>query len=453
VTTKTIGRELEALVGADAVLLDPPAHYLEDATANRGLRGWADAIVLPSTTEEVASVVAWCYEHDVPLVPRGGGTGYAGGAVPFGGIVLALERLQRVRSFEPLFWRIAVESGVTTWQLRRLARENGLMFPPDPGAGEQSQVGGNVATNAGGPHAFKYGVVGRWVTGLEAVLAPGEVVVVGSAARKDVAGYDLKSLLIGSEGTLGVVTAVWLRLLPAPERLLPVAAFYPTVDAGCDAIEAVYGAGIGAAALEYLDAAAIRYGGGAYPREVPADAGLLVIAEADGSAAEAERVAGELVEALSPSALAVQRPPLEELWRWREGLSFAVAAATAGRRVSEDVAVPPDRLRDAITGTLEIGARHGLEACGWGHAGDGNVHSSFLVAGDEQEAAALAALDDLAALALSLGGTISGEHGIGVLKLPHLAARFPPRTLALQQEIKRVFDPKGLLNPGKKIVA
>src|SRR5438105_3687528 len=203
-----LASDLASIVGADAVLLEPPAHYLEDGTAQRGVRGHADAVVLPSSTEEVARVVGWCYEHDVPIVPRGGGTGFAGGAVPFGGVVLALERMRRIRSFEPLLWRIELEPGVTTLQVRRLARENGLMFAPDPGASEQSQIGGNVATNAGGPHAFKYGVTGRWVTGLEAVVAPGEVITTGGSVRKDVAGYDLKSLLIGSEGTLGVVTGI-----------------------------------------------------------------------------------------------------------------------------------------------------------------------------------------------------------------------------------------------------
>ena len=166
-------------------------------------------------------MLAWCYEHDVPLTPRGGGSGFAGGAVPVdGGVVLALDRLDRVRAFEPLLWRAHVEAGVRTKRVQQLARESGLLFPPDPGAPEQSQIGGNVATNAGGPHAFKYGVTGRWVTGLEAVVPPGEVIAVGGPIRKDVAGYDLKSLLIGSEGTLGIVTAAWLRLIPAPEAAL-----------------------------------------------------------------------------------------------------------------------------------------------------------------------------------------------------------------------------------------
>src|SRR4051812_37815086 len=217
--------ELSRLIGADAVLADVPAHMLADATESQGVRGHADAVVLPRSAEEVVRVVAWCYEHGVAITPRGGGTGWAGGAVPVeGGIVLSLERLDRVRAFDPTLWRMHVEAGVTTAAVRRLARESGLLFPPDPGAAEQSQIGGNVATNAGGPHAFKYGVTGAWVTGLEAVVPPGELVAVGGPVRKDVAGYDLKSLLVGSEGTLGIVTAAWLRLVPAPEAAWPVAA-------------------------------------------------------------------------------------------------------------------------------------------------------------------------------------------------------------------------------------
>jgi glycolate oxidase subunit GlcD len=452
-STTAIGRDLASFVGDDAVLLEPPAEYLVDATSSRGVRGHADAVVLPATTAEVARVLAWCYEHDVPVVPRGGGTGFAGGAVPYGGVVLGLERMDRVRSFDPLLWRIVVEAGVTTWRLRRLARENGLVFPPDPGAGEQSQIGGNVATNAGGPHAFKYGVVGRWVTGLEAVLPPGEVVTLGGAARKDVAGYDLKSLLIGSEGTLGVITAAWLRLLPAPERVIPVAAAYATAEAGCAAIEAVYGAGIEAAALEYLDAGALRYSGAAFPGGLPAESGFLVVAEADGSAGEADRIADELVEVLSTEALAVDRPAAEALWRWRDGVSGTVTAA-AGSKASEDVAVPVDRLLELVTATLEIGARRGLQACSWGHAGDGNVHASFLFTpGTPAETEALAAADELAACAVDLGGTISGEHGVGTLKLGQLGTQFEPALTDLHREVKRLFDPKGLLNPGKKVAS
>src|SRR5216117_4403507 len=224
----SVERELRASVAAE--IATPTAAYLHDQTEARGLSGRADAVALPRSAEEVAEVVAWCYTHGVAIVPRGGGTGYAGGSVPLdGGVVLSLERLDRVRSFDPLLWRIEVEAGLRTSEVRRIAREGGLLFAPDPGAAEQSQIGGNIATNAGGPHAYKYGVTGKWVTGLEAVVPPGELVRFGGPIRKDVAGYDLKSLLIGSEGTLGVITAAWLRLTPAPEAAWPVIGFFDGV--------------------------------------------------------------------------------------------------------------------------------------------------------------------------------------------------------------------------------
>src|SRR2546429_4600870 len=242
-------------------------------TETRGLSGRADAVALPRSAAEVAEVVSWCYAHGVAIVPRGGGTGYAGGAVPLdGGVVLSLERLDRVRSFDPLLWRIEVEAGLRTAELRRIAREGGLLFAPDPGAAEQSQIGGNIATNAGGPHAYKYGVTGAWVTGLEVVIAPGELVQLGGPLTKDVAGYDLKHLLIGSEGTLGVITAAWLRLTPAPEAAWPVVGFFEGLRAGCGAIERVVGSGLPAAALEDLDGEAMRYTGATFPGDGPARA-------------------------------------------------------------------------------------------------------------------------------------------------------------------------------------
>jgi glycolate dehydrogenase FAD-linked subunit len=448
-------KELSALLGAGSVL--PAATpYLHDATESRGVAGHADAVILPATAEDVARAVAWCYERDVPVVPRGGGTGFAAGAVPIeGGVVLGMERLRHVRAFDPLLWRLQVEAGVRTAEVRRLARESGLVFPPDPGAAEQSQIGGNIATNAGGPHAFKYGVTGAWVLGLEAVVPPGELVTVGGPIRKDVAGFDLKSLLIGSEGTLGVITAAWLRLLPAPEASYPVAAFYRTAEAGCEAVERVLGSGVVAAALEFLDGATLEAAGGSFPGGVPRPARFLVLAEADGSREEAEHVRTELVEALEPDAVRVQSPAepggVAALWRWRDGVSIAVTARLGGK-VGEDIVVPLDRLREAIEETVEIGARHGLEACSWGHAGDGNLHSTFMFAREDEEALerAEAAAEELFVLAVRLGGSISGEHGTGWTKRGRLALQWAPRALELHAEIKRAFDPKGLLNPGKK---
>ena len=443
-------------MGEDGVADAKDARFHRDATESQGLEGRPDAVVLPADVEQVRAVVAWCYAHDVAIVPRGGGSGFSGGCVPVdGGVVVALDRMTRVRSFDPLLWRMHVETGLRTSEVRRLARENGLLFPPDPGAAEQSQIGGNIATNAGGPHAFKYGVTGRWVTGLEAVIPPGEVIEVGGPLRKDVAGYDLKSLLIGSEGTLGIITAAWLRLIPAPDAAAPVAALYRTAADGCAAIETILGSGIQAAAIEYLDAGALDAARDAYPFALSDDAAFMVLTEADGSVAETAATADALREALQAGALAVHAPTataeIAALWRWRDGVSIAVEAVHGGK-VSEDIAVPVDRLADAIEATLAIGARHGLDACSWGHAGDGNLHSTFMVdpRDTEQVARAHVAGVELYRAAVRMGGTISGEHGLGWVKRGHLDEQWGPATLRLHQTIKQAVDPKDLMNPGKK---
>jgi glycolate dehydrogenase FAD-linked subunit len=448
-----VERELRAIVGDDGYLSEG-GYYLTDFT---GLPGTADAVVLPANADEVARVVAWCYEHDVPITPRGGGTGAAGGSVPLdGGILLALDRLDRVRQFDPLLWRMHVEAGVHTGSIHALARDNGLMFAPDPGAAEQSQIGGNIATNAAGPHAYKYGATGTWVTGLEAVVAPGELITIGGPIRKDVAGYDVKSLLIGSEGTLGIVTAAWLRLIPAPEVVLPVAAFHRDTASGCEAILRVVGSGIPATAIEFLDGETLACASGSFDGPMPDDAGFLVIAEADGSAAEAAAMQAELIEVMGDGAVSVHAPAdrrgIEALWRWRAGLAFAVLARR-GLALSEDIVVPLDRLEEAIEETYAIGRRNDVIALSFGHAGDGNLHSTFLFSPDspEERERAFAASHELFDLAVRLGGSISGEHGLGYLKRGGLAKQWPTRALELHEAVKRVFDPKGLLNPGKKL--
>jgi glycolate oxidase subunit GlcD len=457
----------------------PGRAELRDATEAHGLAGHADALALPRGAEEVAAVLAWCYEYDVALTPRGGGTGFAGGAVPLqGGVVLDLRRMNRVRSLDPALWRAEVEAGVTTATLRRHARESGLLFPPDPGAAEQSQIGGNIATNAGGPHTFKYGATGAWVTGLEVVLAPGEVVRLGGAVRKDVAGYDLRSLLVGSEGTLGIVTAAWLRLIPAPARTYPVLALYPDARSGTAAVRAILAAGVEASAIEYLDNATMALAGDACPAELDASRAFAVLAEVDGDEQTALRARGELLEALS-DARATYAPGAAEagtdaastgagaagagpdagaeaeqvraLWRWRAGVPYAVQAPRGGK-LSEDIVVPLERLEEAIAGTLEIGARHGLAACSWGHAGDGNLHATMLLdpSNRAEVACAEAAATDLFELAVELGGSISGEHGLGTVKSGQLGVQWDARALELHEGVKRLFDPKGLLNPGTK---
>ena len=328
--------ELATLVGADALADPDDARFHSDATESQGLAARPDAVVLPNGTGQVAAVVAWCYEHDVAIVPRGGGTGFSGGCVAVdGGVVIDLERMTRVRSFDPLLWRMHVEAGLTTADVRRLARENGLLFPPDPGAAEQSQIGGNVATNAGGPHAFKYGVTGRWVTGLEAVVAPGEVVEVGGPLRKDVAGYDLKiaagrlrgharhrhrRMAAADPGARG--GAAGRRPLPRRRRRLRGDRDRPRqrdrargdrvprrrraeCRARCHSVPAggrcdVHGAGRGRRRR----------------RTTPAVADALREALSDGA-----------VHVLAPQ----ERAEIAALWRWRDGVSLAVRRSTAAR--------------------------------------------------------------------------------------------------------------------------
>jgi glycolate oxidase subunit GlcD len=457
--------ELSRLVGAEHVLRAPvESPYNRDSSRRRGLEGRAEAVVLPGSAEQVAEVVRWCYAHDVPIVARGGGTGLTGGAVPTdGGVVCSLERLRRVRELDPALWRMMPEAGVSTRHVQRLARENGLFFGPDPGAAEQSQIGGNVATNAGGPHALKYGVTGAWVAGLEVVLAPGELVEVGGWAGKDVAGYDIKSLLIGSEGTLGVITAVRLRLLPAPEAAQALVVFLRTRAEGCAAIAAVRAAGLRPSVLDFVDGETLAMLADAYPgtrggeradgARVRAQAGFALIAEVDGTRAEAQAQRRALLELLAGAALAVDEPAdAQALWRWRDGIN-GVVTGVRGAKVSEDVVFPVERLTDGLERFEQIAARHGLRSCAWGHGGDGNVHATVLVdpSSEPELDAAEAVGEELFALVVELGGSVAGEHGMGWLKRGRLQQQWPPRAVQLHEQIKRAFDPKGLLNPETKL--
>jgi glycolate oxidase subunit GlcD len=449
-----ISGELGRLVGAEHVL--EPSHdspYNRDSSRRRGVEGRAHAVVLPGSAAEVAAVLRWCYSNDVPIVARGGGTGLTGGAVATeGGVVCSLERLRAVRTLEPALWRMEAEAGVSTRHVQRLARENGLMFAPDPGAAEQSHIGGNAATNAGGPHALKYGVTGAWVAGLEVALAPGELVALGGWARKDVAGYDLKSLMVGSEGTLGIITAVRLGLLPAPEKAIALMVFLRTRAQGCAAMLDVLAAGVQPSALDFLDAETLAIVAGSYPGAVPAQAGFALLVEVDGARAHAQAQREALVEVLADAALAIEEPAqAPALWRWRDGFNGVVSGVRGGK-VSEDVVFPVERLAEGLERFEEIGARRGLRSCAWGHGGEGNVHATVLVdpASERELDAADEVVEELFALTVSLGGSITGEHGVGWLKRGRLAAQWDTRALELHEQIKAAFDPKGLLNPGKK---
>jgi FAD/FMN-containing dehydrogenase len=460
-----LARDLGTLVGAEQVRT-PRANELEDATRWTGLRGVADAIVTPADAREVARVVAWCYARDIPITVRGGGTGLSGGAVPDGGVVLALERLARVRAFDPEWWRCEVEAGVTTATLHRRAAEAGLRFPPDPGAAESSQIGGNLATNAGGPHAFGHGSMRAWVLGVEAVLAPGELVQIGGPLRKDVAGYDLASLLVGSEGTLGVITAAWLRLIPPPGAEQLVLAVFPSAQAAQDGVAGALVSGAVPAALELLDGGALQDAGATLPvagaaaalaeLDDPGRAHLLV-AHLEGDLVEATAARGDALAAAWQDAgatwtAAPDASSAAALSGWRASVSGAVAARRGGK-LSEDVTVPTDRLADLLAGSEAIARRRGLEHAAWGHAGDGNIHCTFLLdpTSEPERAAVQDAAEELFSLVIALGGSVTGEHGIGRLKNGQLAQQWDAGAVAAHEAIKRALDPKGLFGPGRKL--
>jgi glycolate oxidase subunit GlcD len=446
------------LLGKDAVLDGNDAlPYLHDETRLQGLAGRADAVAVPRDAEGVGRLVGWCYEEGVAIVPRGGGTGFAGGAVPIdGGVVCSVERLNRVLSFDPEFWRIKVEAGVTTGKVHALARGSGLFYPPDPGASELSQIGGNIACNAGGPHSFKYGVTGSWVTGLDVVIGGGRTLTLGGPLRKDVAGYNLKSLFVGSEGTLGIVTSAWLRLIPAPEARCTILGGYADIHTGVAAILNVLASGANPATIEYLDPGCVSATRASFPGGMPEEVNFLVLTEVDGPAAALPRLQAEMQEALAPAMLTTRvyatRKEQEDLARWRGGLTYAVSAQRGGK-MSEDVAVPIDRLEEAIELTLAAARDVGLPGCSWGHAGDGNLHSTFMI--DATDAAEVAAaeggMEALFAGALKLGGTVSGEHGLGWIKRAQFGHQFSGAEAELQSQLKGLFDPRGLLNPGKKV--
>jgi FAD/FMN-containing dehydrogenase len=443
-------------VGDDAVQV-PVADrsLLRDMTETRGLAGDALGAVFPGSTEEVAAVVRWCARTGVPFVARGGGTGYAGGAMPdAGSLVVGLARMTRVREAVPEAWRMTVEAGLTTRRLHQTAAGEGLWFAPNPGAAEQSQLGGNIATNAGGPRSFRHGTVRSFLTGVELVLPSGEVLVAGGAARKNVEALDLTGLACGSEGTLGVITAAWLRLLPRPEAILPAIALYPDRATGVAALASVMACGCVPTALEFVDERAFAAAAATYPRHA-APGSFAVLTESAGPAPIARAERDMIVAALGPGATAVDAPdsPGEQraLESWRDGVSPAVVAVR-GRKVSEDFAVPFDRLGEALDAIERIGRENGAEVACWGHAGDGNVHASVLA--DRADAAALRRAEAVAeafhAVPRALGGSLTAEHGVGVVKL-EAAAGLPPVLLSAQRAIADALDPGGLANPGRKI--
>jgi glycolate oxidase subunit GlcD len=456
-SSRSLDSALARIVGEGNVRVPAPSEHLRDATQSRAVRGSALASVSPGDHEQVAAVVRWCATQGLAVVPRGGGTGYSAGAVPAGdAIVIATDRLTGAAQVSPEAWRGTFPAGMTTAEVHRRCRESGLFFAPNPGSAESCYIGGNVATNAGGPRSFRYGTTRAWVTGLEVVLGDGRVVRVGGSARKNVETLDFVGLLCGSEGTLGVITEVTLRLQPAPEAELPVLAVYADREAGLEALRFAMASGVVPAALEFLDAGALHAARATLPGGLPRGAAFAVLTETLGTENVAQSEAATLRKALAPAALSVLSPrsrrDVQALWRWRSGVSLAVTAAVGGK-LSEDITVPTERLGEALAAIDRIRVDAGVDVTSWGHAGDGNIHATVIADHTDPEAleVAEAVAGRLLALPAALNGALSGEHGIGRLKLAAAANQLNPDVLALQRAVKAAFDPFEIMNPGVKI--
>jgi glycolate oxidase len=414
-------------------------------------------VVLPADANEVAAIARYCHDTRTPLVPRGAGTGYSGGAVPVrGGVVISLERLNRILEIDEANLLAVVQPHVVTGELQDAVERVGLFYPPDPASLRRSVIGGNVAENAGGPRAFKYGTTKQYVLGLEAVLPTGERVRTGGRVVKNVVGYDLTQLLVGSEGTLAILTEITLRLVPKPPVQATMRATFTSVAAAVDAVTRLVRARVVPAALELVDGecldAVTRHLGGA--SLAPAGTGALLLIEVDGLAelvaGESARVEQACRDAGATALLRAQNAAeRQELWRVRRELSPALKTIAPVKH-NHDVVVPKARVPELFALVGVLAARHAVRIPCFGHVGDGNIHVNIMVGEGPVEAArARGAERALFEGVLALGGAISGEHGIGLAKAPYLDLELGPATIALMQRVKSAFDPHGILNPGK----
>jgi glycolate oxidase len=448
--------ELIAELPDGTVVVDPDivASYRQDRAADPNA-GTAIAVVRPRRTEEVQTVLRWATKHGVPVVPRGAGTGLSGGATALdGGIVLSTERMRDI-TVDPVTRTAVTQPGLFNAEVKKTVAEYGLWYPPDPSSFEICSIGGNIATNAGGLCCVKYGVTTDYVLGLQVVLADGTAVRLGGPRLKDVAGLSLTKLFVGSEGTLGVITEVTLRLLPPQHRGCTVVASFDSVAAAADAVVTITGK-IRPSMLEFMDAVAINAVEDKLKMGLDRKAAAMMVAASDdrgpAGTEDAEYMARVFTEHGATEVYSTDDP--DEGEAFVAARRFAIPAVEAkGTLLLEDVGVPLPALADLVSGVEKIAAQHSLMISVIAHAGDGNTHPLIVfdpTDRDEAERAQLA-FGDIMDLAVGLGGTITGEHGVGRLKRPWLAGYLGPEAMELNRRIKQALDPDNILNPGAAI--
>ena len=447
--------QLRTIAGDDNVLTSPEALicYSYDGTFHESL---PEAVVSPANSAEVASILALCNGEGVPVITRGMASGLAAATVPVdGGLVLNMVRMNRILEIDRANMMVEVEAGVITGDLQATVEKLGLFYPPDPSSVRHSTIGGNIACNAGGPRCLKYGVTGDYVMALEVVLADGRILETGGKAIKNVTGYDLVSLFIGSEGTLGVITRAILKLIALPEAKRTGQAIFPRLEDASRAVNAILWGGIVPATLELMDETAINCVEDYMHLGLPRDAEAILIIETDGDEADAARdmdVIARICREGGASEMRIAQTAREsdDLWRARRSISGSLGRKRPNK-LGEDISVPRSAIPDTIRGIKEISEKRNLPIVIFGHAGDGNLHPNILFdkRDPEEWARVQQAVADLFALSVSVGGTLSGEHGVGTLKKPFLESDVGPIAMDVMRSVRRALDPRDILNPGK----
>ncbi|MBP7735019.1 MAG: FAD-binding oxidoreductase [Spirochaetes bacterium] len=457
---QSLAEELSRLLGAKKVVADPEIleSYSRDETSD--LAAMPDILVRASSAGDVSATLRLCNERGVPVVPRGAGTGVTGGAVPVrGGVVLSLEKMNRIIEIDRENMVAVVEPGAVTRAIQDAALEEGLLYPPDPASLESCSIGGNVAENAGGPRAVKYGVTKDYILGLEFVLPDGTVITTGGKIVKNVTGYNLTGILIGSEGTLAVITKIFLRLIPAPLHTVDILIPFPSLKEAAEAVHAILVNRIIPCAIEFMEHDAITLVGKFLNRDIHfPDAGAHLLIQVNGNSDEAVledvETIGRVVVADRDSIMVAQSPlQRERLWKARRTIREAIHAESPVF-LAEDCVVPRSRIPEFLTALKSHFESRSLRSVMFGHAGDGNVHIDVLK-GDIDYDRWKAMLPDLKReiyrRAIALGGTITGEHGVGYIRRDYLGLALSPGEVDLLRRIKKAFDPKGILNPDKII--
>ena len=451
--------QLKNLMGEAFVLTQQSelAAYAQDETED--LTYFPEVVVKPHTAEEISQVLKWCNEYNVPLTPRGAGTGLSGAALPiYGGLLLSMEQFNSILEIDEQNLQARVQSGVITEAFMNAVEEKGLYYPVDPSSKGSCFLGGNVAHGSGGPRVVKYGTIREYILNLKVVLPTGEIIWTGANTLKFASGYNLTQLFIGSEGTLGIVTEIVVKLIPKPAQNVLLLASFTSNEQACEAVSAIFRAGITPSAVEFMERKGVEWvmKNDGVVFDLKDQVAALLLIELDGPSLDTLYETGEQLNAVLEQYHCVEvlfadtTSQKEELWRMRRTMAVSVKANSVYKE--EDTVVPRAALPQLIAGIKRIGLTYGFESICYGHAGDGNLHVNILkgnMSEEDWQHKLKKGIAEIFELTVSLGGTLSGEHGIGLVQKEYMHLKFSEVHLNLMRHIKQVFDPQGILNPGK----